>query len=112
MPRGEHLKNYKGPRGKRASKDEMDGFSIGNMVEFEWEGVQAFGKVIDFKRKDGKLRAEVSVKAVLEDDEEWTRYFDYYDFKYVLPRDLTRAPKGVLEERTKRRVRREISNEP
>lgn len=104
MARGEHLKTYKGPKG-RINKSDLNGFSGSDMVEFSFPEIGEFvyGKIIEFTRKDGVLHADISVKAFLDADGEWTKYHDYFDFKRVPVSELTMAPKGVLPERTKRR---------
>lgn len=103
--RGEHLRNYEGPRG-RINKDDLLGFSGSDMVEFSYPSIadMVYGKIVEFTRKDGTMYADISVKAFVDVDGEWTKYHDYYDFKRVPVSELTHAPRGVYPERIKRKV--------
>ena len=110
MNNGEYLKKYTGPRG-RINKEDLGGFTISSLVEFELDGTWTYGKIIEFKRDGEVMTAEISVKAFIDIDGKWTRYHDYFDFKCVPVLELTQAPRGVLPERTERRVLQENSDE-
>lgn len=108
--RSEHMrqvqKSYKGPRGKINPKD-LFGFDMGEMVEFTHPktGEHAYGKVVEWKRTPSGILAELSVKATLNEDGDWIRYKDFYDFQYVPVQELKKSPRGLYEERTRRRAR-------
>jgi len=109
--KSEHMrrvqKEYKGPRGIIGPK-ELHGFKMGQMVEFihPKTGERSYGKIVDYKRdKTGTVIAELSVKATLQEDGTWLKYPDFYDFQYMPIKDLLqKAPRGVYEERTRRRA--------
>ena len=102
MAKGDHLKNYEGPRG-RIGKEELLGLAVSSMVEFTMPetGQYAYGKVIEFKRRPEGVIAEISVKSLQQKDDSWVRYHDYQDFIYLPVEDLAATPRGLLQERIK-----------
>ena len=105
MRRFRRRRRHEAGRG-RIRKEDLLGFNMSDIVEFTLPktGQPAIGKIIDFKKPEFSpyapiMQAEISVKAVQDENGQWYRYQDFYDFQLVPVDKLQRSSWSIAKER-------------